>query len=77
MRKRKTVAINSVDNNLSKDKEEYLTKIFTDPSKPGSFSGPEKLLEVVKKEGLHKISRDEIKAFLEKQDTYTVNRFVR
>ena len=77
MRKRKTVAINSVDNNLSKDKEEYLTKIYTDPSKPGSFSGPEKLLEVVKKEGLHKISRDEIKTFLEKQDTYTVNRFVR
>ena len=54
-----------------------MTKIYTDPGTPGSFSGPEKLLEVVKKKGLHKISRDEIKTFLEKQDTYTVNRFIR
>ena len=31
----------------------------------------------MKKEGVHKISRDELRAFLESQDTYTVNRFVR
>ncbi|MEW8546107.1 MAG: DDE-type integrase/transposase/recombinase [Candidatus Thiodiazotropha sp.] len=63
--------------NLSKVKEEYLRKLYTDPGNPGSFSGLRKLEETVKKEGLHKINRNEIKTFLEKQDTYTVNRFVR
>ena len=62
---------------LSKIKEQYLSNLYTDPSKAGSFSGIQKLQESVKRDGIHKITKNEIKAFLEKQDAYTVNRFVR
>lgn len=62
---------------LPKHIEDYLKKLYSDPSKPGSFSGLGKLEETIKKDGLYKISRRQLKAFLEKQDTYTVNRFVR
>ena len=57
--------------------EQYLTKIYTDPSHPASFSGPSKLKQVVDREGEYKIGRRDIKAFLEKQDSYTANRPVR
>lgn len=62
---------------IMENKEKYLKKIYTDPSHPGSFSGPAKLKQVVDREGKHKISAKEISAFLEKQDTYNVNRTVR
>lgn len=57
--------------------EKYLKRIYTDPSHPGSFSGPAKLKQIVDREGSHNISRKEIRLFLEKQDTYNVNRPVR
>ena len=75
--KTSTEAATKTRQGLSKEKEKYLQDLYTDPSKAGSFSGIQKLQESVKKEGLYKISKDEIKDFLEKQDTYTVNRFVR
>ena len=62
---------------IIENKEKYLAKIYTDPSHPGSFSGPTKLKQVVDREEKHKISTKEISAFLEKQDTYNVNRTVR
>lgn len=58
-------------------KEEYLKRIYTTPGHPASFCGPEKLRQITKKEGLFKISRDDIRKFLEAQDVYTVNRHVR
>ena len=62
---------------MTNAEEKYLTRIYTDPSHPASFSGPSKLKQVVDREGKFKISKGDIKAFLEKQDSYTVNRPVR
>ena len=62
---------------LSKEKENYLKTLYTDPSRPGSFSGINKLSEAIKNDGTFKFSRAEIKRVLAKEDTYTVNRFVR
>ena len=57
--------------------EDCLKKLYSDPSKPGSFSGLGKLEATIKKDGLYIISGRQLKAFLEKQDTYHVHRFVR
>ena len=57
--------------------EKYLTRIYTDPGHPASFSGPAKLKRVVDREGKVKVSRKDIDSFLEKQDSYNVNRPVR
>ncbi|MEW8548258.1 MAG: DDE-type integrase/transposase/recombinase [Candidatus Thiodiazotropha sp.] len=62
---------------MEKRKENYLAKIYTDPSHPASFSGPAKLKQIVDREGKYNISRKNISTFLEKQDSYTVNRPVR
>ena len=62
---------------MGEAKENYLAKIYTDPSHPACFSGPAKLKQIVDQEGKFKISRKEIISFLEKQDSYTVNRPVR
>lgn len=61
----------------NESKEEYLKRIYTTPGHPASFCGPEKLRQITKKEGLFRISRDDIRKFLETQDVYTVNRPVR
>ena len=62
---------------MEKEKEKYLAEIYTDPSHPASFSGPAKLKQIIDREGKYKISRKDIRLFLEKQDSYTVNRPVR
>ena len=62
---------------MGEAKENYLATIYTDPSHPACFSGPAKLKQIVDQEGKFKISRKEIISFLEKQDSYTVNRPVR
>ena len=67
----------SDQNSLTRKKEKYLKDLYTDPSRPGSFSGLNKLREAIKKEGTYKFSRAELKKELAKQDTYTVNRFAR
>ncbi|MCG7874885.1 MAG: DDE-type integrase/transposase/recombinase [Candidatus Thiodiazotropha endolucinida] len=58
-------------------KEQYLQKVYTDPGHPASFSGPAKLKQVLDREGRIKVSKKDISSFLEKQDSYTVNRSVR
>ena len=62
---------------MKADEEKYLLKIYTDPKHPASFSGPSKLKQIVDREGKYNISRKDINAFLESQDTYTTNRPVR
>lgn len=57
--------------------EKYLLKIYTDPKHPACFSGPAKLKQIVDREGKYSISRKDIIAFLESQDTYTTSRPVR
>lgn len=78
-KKRKTTDAYSsaAEKSISKEKETYFKHLYTDPSRPGSFSGLNKLSEAIKRDGSFKFSRDDIKRELAKQDTYTVNRFVR
>ena len=48
--------------------EEYLKKIYLDPSHPASFAGPQKLFKVVKDQfniGMHRIRK-----FLHNQEAY-------
>ncbi len=54
--------------------EAYLNKIYTDPKHAGSFSGPEKLYQAVKKEGKFRIGLVRIRKWLQANDTYTFNR---
>lgn len=63
-------------NNLTKKGEQYLKKIYYDPKNPASFSGLEKIYSYVKSQG-KTLSKAEIKKFLEKQETYTLNRNVK
>ena len=48
--------------------EDYLRKIYYDPSHPASYKGLNNLYNEVKKEGKFKISYIQIKEWLEKQD---------
>lgn len=50
-----------------KEKEKYMTDIWTDPQHPAAFTGPEKLYQIIRKEGRFKIGRGTIKKFLEKK----------
>lgn len=58
--------------------EEYLKKIWYDPRHPGSFAGPSKLYQVVKREGKYDIGLGEIKKkFLQNQDAYSLQKKVK
>jgi len=50
--------------------KEYLKKIWYDPKHPGSYTGPDKLYKVVKREGKFKIGRRRILSWLQDQDAY-------
>ena len=54
--------------------QEYLTKLYYDPSHPASYTGLNKLHRIVKKEGLYDITRAQLKQWLRKQETYTLHR---
>lgn len=54
--------------------EKYLNKIYSDPKHPGSFLGPEKLYQAVKKDGKFRIGRYRIRKWLESNSIYTFNR---
>lgn len=57
--------------------EEYLKKIWYDPRHPGSFAGPSKLYQVVKREGKYDIGLGKIKKFLQNQDAYSLQKKVK
>lgn len=52
--------------------EDYLSKLWYDPKR--GYSGPQKLYQIVKKEGKFKIGRGKIKQWLQNQDPYSVSR---
>ena len=54
--------------------EKYLKDIYLDPSHPASFSSPDCLYKIVKKEGKHKISHSQIKQWIQKQESYSLNK---
>ena len=57
--------------------DKYLTSVYYDPKRPGSFGGVHRLYDDVKKEGAFKISRTKIKHWLMKQDAYTLHKPMR
>ena len=61
----------------SKEEEKYLASIYYNPKHPGSFCGPTKLFNVVKREGKHNLGMSQIKKWLAAQDTYTLHRSAR
>ena len=56
------------------DWERYLKKVYSDPRHEGSFSGPEKLYQAVKKEGKFHIGKGRIRKWLQGNSSYTFNR---
>lgn len=56
--------------------DKYLSSIYYNPKHPGSYSGPTKLLRIVRQEGKHKIGLGRIKKWLSAQETYTLHRSV-
>ena len=57
--------------------EKYLKDIYLDPSHPASFGGPDRLYKIVKKEGKHKISHSQIKRWIQKQESYSLNKGIK
>jgi hypothetical protein len=57
--------------------DDYLPSIYYHPKRSGGFGGVGRLYQDVKKEGKFKISRKEIKAWLMKQDAYTLHKPMR
>ncbi|KAK3108623.1 hypothetical protein FSP39_011981 [Pinctada imbricata] len=57
--------------------EDYLREIWYNPRHPASFAGPNKLYEVVKREGKYKIGLNKIKDFLQNQDGFSLQKRVR
>ena len=60
-----------------KEWEEYLRKIYYDPSHPASFEGKKNLYHIVKKENKYPITHIQIQKWLKSQNVYTVNRNVK
>lgn len=54
--------------------ETYLKRIRYDQKHAGAFTGPEKLYQIIKKEGKVTISRNKIKQWLQDQDSYGLQR---
>ena len=62
---------------MTSERDKYLQSVYYDPSHPASYSGVDKLYRIIKSEGKFPITRKAIKAWLRKQETYTLHRQVR
>ena len=59
------------------DWEKYLRDIYVDPAHPASFSNPQILYKVAKKEGKYKIFHSQIKKWIQNQESYSRNKRVK
>ena len=59
----------TVENN-----DEYLSSVYYDPKRPGSFGGVESLYRDVKQEKKFIITRKQISDWLMSQDAYTLHK---
>lgn len=57
--------------------KDYLATIYFNPNHPASFSGPDKIYEVVKSESKYKIGRYRIRKWLQDQEAYSLTRGAR
>lgn len=55
----------------------YLSKIYGDPGHEAGFGGAEKLYRYVKKDGVYKMTRKQVREWLAGNETYTLHRPVR
>ena len=62
--------------NSQNDNDVLLKDLYYNAASPGSFSGVDKLYRAAKLKGAN-VSRNQIRQWLQKQKTYTQNRFVR
>ena len=62
---------------LKKANERFLERIYFNPSKSPSFTGPQKLYKFVKLENTHDITFTEIKRWLQNQNSYSLSRSVK
>jgi hypothetical protein len=51
--------------------------LYYDAKSPASFTSPEKLYQIVKRQGKYGISRNKIKKWLQEQDVYTLHRQIK
>ena len=54
--------------------EQYLKKIYYDPSNPASFTGPDKLHRFVRKDGKCLLSKYKIRKWSQRQEPYSLER---
>lgn len=59
---------------LTKTKKQYLSKLYYNPQNPSSFRGVDAVYRAVKKQSQHRITRKEIKEWLQAQPTYTLHK---
>lgn len=59
---------------LTPDEEKYLINLYTDTSGSGSFGRVDTLYNLVREEGVHKITKKQIKEFLSGRDEYTLHK---
>ena len=57
--------------------ERHLQKIYYDPSHPASFEGENNLYNLLRKEKKFKLTHEQIKSWLRKQNVYTLNKAVK
>lgn len=57
--------------------EKYLSQLYYNPESPASFGGVDSIYRAVKNDGKYQISRNKIRSWLQKQDTYTLHKPVR
>ena len=54
--------------------EQYLEKIYFDPSHPGSFKGVNKLHEAIKDEGKNTFPLSKVKQWLQNQESFSLHK---
>ena len=57
--------------------EDYLRRIYYDPSHPASYEGEKVVYDAVKREGKYKISHKQVREWLQNQDAYSLNNSVK
>lgn len=62
---------------MNKRKEKYLRELYYNPENPASFSGADKLLHHIKKEGKYSFTKSQILKWLKSQEIHTTNLLVR
>ena len=61
---------------LAEDVKEYLLRKYTDLNSPGAYTGVDKFYRVIRRDKRHKITRKQVKEFLQSQEFYTLMRQV-